>query len=314
MPVNVLFSAAPEAWPRWAPALEAAFGRRGLDVRLVPELAADLAPDEVDYIVYAPNGGLDDFSPFTRARAVLSLWAGVERIVGNPTLTQPLARMVDPGLEEGMVEYVTGHVLRHHLGLDEDIRRTDARWQPHVPPLARARKVAVLGLGALGGAVAQALAGLNFRVAGWSRRPREIAGIEPHAGPEGLERALSGADFAVTLLPLTPETENILDARTLGLLAPGAVVINPGRGALIDDAALLAALDAGQLGHATLDTFRTEPLPPEHPFWAHPKVTVTPHIASETRPETAAEVIAENIARGEAGAPFSHLVDREAGY
>jgi glyoxylate/hydroxypyruvate reductase A len=118
----------------------------------------------------------------------------------------------------------------------------------------------------------------------------------------------------VLLLPNTPETENVMDARTLALLAPGAVLINPGRGTLIDDGALLAALDSGPIGHATLDVFRQEPLPPEHPFWAHPKVTVTPHIASETRPETAAEVIAENVRRGEAGEPFLHLVDRDRGY
>jgi glyoxylate/hydroxypyruvate reductase A len=118
----------------------------------------------------------------------------------------------------------------------------------------------------------------------------------------------------VLLLPLTDETENLLDARTLALLPEGSMIVNPGRGPLIDDEALIAALDRGQVAHATLDVFREEPLPPEHPFWAHPGVTVTPHIASETRPETAAQVVAENIRRGEAGAPFLHLVDRAHGY
>jgi glyoxylate/hydroxypyruvate reductase A len=141
-----------------------------------------------------------------------------------------------------------------------------------------------------------------------------VDGIACHHGAAGLDAALSGAQIVVLLLPRTPETENVLNARTLDLLAPGACVINPGRGPLIDDAALLAALDSGQVGHATLDVFRTEPLPPDHPFWAHPKVTVTPHIASETRPKSAARVIAENIRRGEAGEPLLNLVDRGKGY
>jgi glyoxylate/hydroxypyruvate reductase len=126
--------------------------------------------------------------------------------------------------------------------------------------------------------------------------------------------ALDGAQIVVILTPLTPETENLLDAARLALLAPGAFVINPGRGAQIDDAALLAALDSGQIGHATLDVFRIEPLPADHPYWAHPKVTVTPHIAAETRPTSAAQIIADNIRRGEAGEPFRFLVDRRLGY
>ena len=126
--------------------------------------------------------------------------------------------------------------------------------------------------------------------------------------------ALIGAQIVILLLPQTPETTNILNAQTLGLLAKGAFIINPGRGPLIDDEALLTALENGQVGHATLDVFRVEPLPTDHPFWTHPKVTVTPHIASTTRPETAAEVITDNILRGEAGQPFRYLVDRNRGY
>ena len=141
---------------------------------------------------------------------------------------------------------------------------------------------------------------------------RDDAG--PRRARDGLQAALQAADILVLLLPLTDETENLLDARTLALLPEGAMIVNPGRGPLIDDEALIAALDRGHVAHATLDVFREEPLPPEHPFWAHPGVTVTPHIASETRPETASQVIAENIRRGEAGAPFLHLVDRTQGY
>jgi len=281
-------------------------------------IAADLAEDhpeaEVDYIVYAPSDAAVDLSGYSRARAALGLWAGVETIIGNPTLTMPYARMVDEGLTQGMVEWVTGHVLRHHLGMDADTCRRDAAWDTRVPPLAGNRRLGVLGLGALGAACATTLAGLGFDVAGWSRRPKTLDGVACHAGGDGLAAVLSHAEILVLLLPHTAATENILDADRLALLPKGAVILNPGRGALIDDAALLAALDAGQVGHATLDAFRVEPLPPDDPYWAHPGVTVTPHLASVTRPETAALVIAENIRRGEAGEPFLHLVDRDAGY
>ena len=133
-------------------------------------------------------------------------------------------------------------------------------------------------------------------------------------GDDGLARALESAQVLILLLPLTGATENIVNATALARMPQGAFVLNPGRGPLIDDAALLAALDSGQIAHATLDVFRVEPLPPEHAYWAHPNVTVTPHIASETRINTASQVVAENIRRGEAGAPFLHLVDRTLGY
>ncbi len=308
--LTVLFAAREERWPAYRDALPRAIAEAGIEARVV--LEAD--PAEVDYIVFAPNGPVTDFRPFTRAKAVLNLWAGVENVVGNATLTQPLARMVDPALTEGMVEYVTGHVLRHHLGMDRQIHGLNGVWRQDVPPLARERTVGVLGLGELGGACAEALAALRFRVVGWSRRPRSVPGVLCRSGEEGLERTLTDAEILVLLLPLTPDTENLLDGRRLALMPDGAMIVNPGRGALIDDAALLAALDSGRLGHATLDVFRTEPLPPDHPFWSHPRVTVTPHIASETRPESASRVIAENIRRGEAGEPFLHLVDRSAGY
>ena len=135
-----------------------------------------------------------------------------------------------------------------------------------------------------------------------------------HSGDDGLKKALQDAEIVVLLLPDTAATENVLNARTFALLAEGACIINPGRGPLIDDEALLAALDGGQVGHATLDVFRVEPLPPEHPFWHHPNVTVTPHIAAETRPATAAVEIAKNIARHEKGEPLENLVDRSSGY
>ena len=310
-PVKVLFAARDKDWSDYRDALTRAFAEAGVEA----DLSRDHPPGEVDWIVHAPGGPLSDFSSYVRAKGVLSLWAGVERITGNPTLTQPLARMVDEGLRQGMVEWVLGHALRHHLDLDRHILHQDGVWRHEAPKLASARPVTVLGLGELGLACALALAGLGFPVTGWSRRPAE----EPRLartlhGAEGLAEALRGAEIVVLLLPHTPETENLMDAERLALPARGFVLLNPGRGALIDDAALLAALDGGQVGHATLDVFRQEPLPSDHPFWAHPRVTVTPHIAAETRPETASRVIAENVRRGEAGEPLLYLVDRRAGY
>lgn len=304
---TVLF-AAPNLWDEYRPSLLAAFGGMGVD------LVTEAAPETVDYIIYAPSSPLQDFTPYTRCKAVLSLWAGVERIVGNATLTQPLCRMVDPALTEGMVEWVVGHALRHHLGMDRHIVNPGRVWDPTCPPLARERPVAMLGMGELGTAAARALAALNFPVTGWSRSEKRVDGIKTHHGEAGLEAALRGAAIVVTLLPKTPETENLLDARRLAMLPRGAAILNPGRGAIIDDAALLAALDSGQVGHATLDVFRVEPLPQDHPYWAHPRVTVTPHIAADTRPASSAHVIAENVRRGEAGEELLNLVDRKRGY
>lgn len=308
--INVLFAALPERWTHYEATLQAAF--RELDLSV--DLRREFAPAEVDYIVYAPNSAVQDFRPYTRCKAVLNLWAGVENVVGNTTLTQPLARMVDPGMTQGMVEYVVGHVMRHHLGMDLHIHGQDGQWRDHVPPLAQERRVTVLGLGELGLACAKSLSSLGFSVTGWSRREKSASGINCLHGDEGLRVALTQADILVLLLPKTPATENLLDAQRLSWMPHGAAVVNPGRGQLIDDAAFLAALDSGQISHATLDVFRVEPLPEEHPYWAHSKVTVTPHIASETRASTASRVIAENILRGETGEHFLHLVDRTAGY
>ncbi|WP_019954863.1 2-hydroxyacid dehydrogenase [Yoonia vestfoldensis] len=308
---KVLFAAKPQAWDDYEHPLSDAFAKAGLSV----DLSRSHAAAETDYIVFAPNGPLRDFAPYVKAKAVLSLWAGVETIVGNPTLTQPLCRLVDPGLTRGMVEWVTGHVLRHHLGMDAHILGQDGIWRDGIsPPLAAERPVTLLGIGALGAACGQALAALGFAVTGWSRQPKDVANLRCLHGADGLQEALRDAQVVVTLLPQTADTQNILNARTLALLAKGAFVINPGRGPLIDDEALLAALDSGQIAHATLDVFRREPLPVDHPFWAHPRVTVTPHIAATTRPATAARIIAENVRRGEAGLPFLNVVDRQLGY
>lgn len=310
MTANILFAATPDRWSTYQAPLTKALTDAGIDF----DLRTDYAPSEVDYIIYAPNSDVQDFTPFTRLKAVLNLWAGVENITGNATLTVPLARMVDHGLTRGMTEWVVGHTLRHHLGMDAHIKGQDGVWREGIPPLAQERPVTILGMGELGQDCASALSVLGFPVTGWSRSPKTIDGITMLHGAEGLSVALATAEILILLLPDTPATQNTLNANTLARMPRGAFIINPGRGSLIDDDALIAALDSGQIGHATLDVFRSEPLPKDNPFWAHPQVTVTPHIASETRPITAAQVIAENVRRGEAREPFLHLVDRAQGY
>ena len=310
MTIKILFSANEENWKRYKVPLQDALDDKSLDY----ELGTTITPSEVDYIVYAPSSSLQDFSPYAKLKAVLNLWAGVEGVTNNKTLKVPLARMVDSGLTDGMVEWVTGHTLRHHLGIDKHIHGQDGIWRSYVPPLAEDRVITILGLGTLGTACGIALKRLGFNVRGWSRREKSVDGILCFYGDEQIDSSLMDADIVVLLLPDTPLTRNILNQHTLNLLKRGAFVLNPGRGPLIDDDALLVALDSGQIEHATLDVFRIEPLPQNHQYWSNNKVTVTPHKASETRPKTASQVIAMNIKRAENGQELLYLVDRENGY
>ena len=302
--MRVLFAAPDSYWPRWSQPLQAACPEM--------DLVRDGDPASIDAIIYAPGGEIADLSPYVNARLVQSLWAGVEKIVTNQTLTQPLARMVDPGLAQGMAEFCTGWVMRAHLGMDRYLQ--DGIWRNDVvPPLAKTRPVTVLGTGELGRAVAAMLGTIGFPVTGYSASGRAVAGMRV-LGAQHLDEALAQAQILINLLPDTAETRNLLNAARLAQLPEGAWLINPGRGTVLDDAALIAALDSGHLGHAVLDVFRTEPLPADHPFWSHPGITVTPHIAAETRPETAAPVAAANLRRAMAGEPILHLVDRSKGY
>ena len=310
MTIRILFSANEENWKRYKAPLQDALDDKSLDY----ELGITIIPSEVDYIIYAPSSSLQDFSPYTKLKAVLNLWAGVEGVTNNNTLKVPLARMVDSGLTDGMVEWVTGHTLRHHLGIDKHIHGQDGIWRSCVPPLAKDRIITILGLGTLGTACGIALKRLGFNVRGWSRREKRVDDILCFYGDDQIDSSLMDADIVVLLLPDTPKTQNILNQHTLNLLKRGAFVLNPGRGPLIDDDALLAALESGQIEHATLDVFRIEPLPKNHQYWSNNKVTVIPHKASETRPKTASQVIAMNIERAENGQELLYLVDRENGY
>lgn len=273
------------------------------------------APQDVDYIIYAPHGPLQDFAPYTGTKLVQNLWAGVETIVANKTLTQPLARMVDPGMTERMGNYVLGHIMRHHLDADFFAQAEAGTWDEYrVAPLAGDVTIGFLGLGELGQHCARRALDNGYKVLGWSRRLKVLDGISCYSGIAGMATLLGQSDIIVLLLPSTAETENTLNAETLAQAKRGICIINPGRGPLIDDAALLTALDDGQVYRATLDVFRQEPLPADHPYWHNPNVLVTSHIAAATHPVTSSVVIAENIRRSEAGEPVLHLVDRSAGY
>lgn len=312
MTTTILFAAPSASWNDYKDRLTNLFKDRGHDITLTQTTST---PENVDYIIYAPNGPLKDFTPYKNVKLVQSLWAGVELILQNKTMALPLARMVDPGMSAGMADYVLGHVMYHHLGIASHNSAKAGEWLADTAaPLTSNRTVGFLGLGALGMYCAHAVARQGFNVLGWSRNEKSDDTIHCYSGASGLNYVLGNSDMIVLLMPETVETTNIINSQTISQMKDGAHIINPGRGPLIDDTALLHALDTGKLSGATLDVFRTEPLPADHPYWAHPKVLVTPHIASETRPETAAIVAVENICRGIAGEPFLHLANPEHGY
>jgi glyoxylate/hydroxypyruvate reductase A len=283
-----------------------------VEVRIWPE-TGDAAAIEAA-LVWLPPPGL--LASLPSLRAVFSLGAGVERMLADPTLPGvPLCRMVDPSMTTSMAEVALLHVLRYHRDLDTYERQQRAGvWRLVLPRPARATTVCVLGLGELGAAAATLLTRHGFTVRGWSRAARAIDGVTGHAGADGLAAALDGADIVVCLLPLTAETRGLIDAAFLARLKPGGRLVNLARGGHVVEPDLLDALATGQVAHATLDVTAVEPLPPEHPFWRHPRVTLTPHAASYSLPETGAPVVADNLRRLRSGRPLRHVVDRARGY
>lgn len=316
MTTTVLFSGKGNQAIAWGEALQR--WSRDLNVPMTLHTnPAEVDPAQVDVVVVNPNGVVSDFSPYQGAKLLQSIWAGVEVFLANKTIPDGpiLTRMVEDGMTEAMTEYICGHVMRHHLGLDQNIHDSaNAVWNPTPPPIARERRVGVMGLGALGSDAAKMLARLKFDVAGWSQSQKNISGVECFHGPDGLRKLIERSEILITILPLTDGTRHVLNAESLSWAPQGAVIINPGRGPLIDDDALLAALANGQVGHATLDVFDVEPLPTDHPYWRNPNVTVTPHIAAETRTNGAARFAVEQIGRLQRGEPLLHIVDRRAGY
>ncbi|MEJ6003403.1 2-hydroxyacid dehydrogenase [Paucibacter soli] len=279
-----------------------------------PRNAAEAAAVEAAIVANPPHGSLQGLP---NLRLIQSLWAGVDKLLGDPTLPAeaPLARMVDPAMHEAMVHTALWAVLGLHRGfLRLQAQQREALWRPLPQLRAQEWSVLVLGLGELGGRVATALASQGYAVGGWSRSPRRLDGVRCWHGEAGLAEALAGADTLINLLPLTPQTQGFFDAPRLAACKPGASLVNLARGAHVDEAALLAALDSGQIGHALLDVFAVEPLPPAHRFWRHPRVTVLPHTAAQTDARSAALVVAENLAALRRGAPLQHLVARMRGY
>jgi glyoxylate/hydroxypyruvate reductase A len=259
----------------------------------------------------------DLFARQPHLRAMFSLGAGVDGLLAMPSLPPdvPLVRMVGGGMESQMVEYALYIALREFRGF----RRygEDAGAQAWTPRPARARGdfgIGVLGLGVLGGAVARALADFGFDVAGWSRSPRDVPGVQCLHGETALDEVLAHADVLLLFLPATPSTFALLDAGCLARLREGAVVANLSRGELVDEDALLHALDSGRVAAAYLDVFRQEPLPPAHPFWTHANVHVTPHVAALTDIEAACDQVASKIRALESGGAISGIVDRKRGY
>jgi len=277
-------------------------------------------PAEVAYICAwkAPPGAL---GRFPNARVVFSLGAGVDHILADPALPKlPLVRIVDADLTQRMTEYVTLHTLMiHRRQRAYDAQQKARVWHELAQPAARDVAVGIMGLGVLGKDAAEVLRRIGFRVAGWSRSPKTIAGIETFHGAAGLDAFLARTEILIALLPLTAATRGIVALPLLRKLnrdgaLGGAHLINAGRGGLQIDADILVALDQGVLASATLDVFPTEPLPNDSALWTHPRVTITPHNAAWSNPAALAEGIARQIARFEAGQPLEGLVDTATGY
>ncbi|MBL6457147.1 glyoxylate/hydroxypyruvate reductase A [Belnapia sp. T6] len=253
---------------------------------------------------------------FPALRVLFSVGAGVDQfdLRALPPAVQ-VVRMLEPGLTAGMVEYVTLSVLALHrdlpLFLDQQRRRV---WAATRSVRAERRRVGILGLGVLGLATIEALRGFGFAVSGWSRGRRDLDGVACFAGMEELPAFLAELDILVCLLPLTAETRGMLNAALFAALPRGASLVNAGRGGHLVEADLLAALDSGQIAAAILDVTEPEPPPEDHPFWSHPRIWLTPHVASMTHAETGGEAIIDNIRRHRRGEPMLGLVDRSRGY
>ena len=313
MKVVFLGALAPAEQTAWRSALRAA----GPAITwLTPEQARP-DPAQVDAAVVArPAPGA--LAEWPRLRLIQCLWAGVDALFADATVPAevPLARLVDPSMSAAMAETALWATLACARGFFRYARQQGRHeWRQLPQRRADQVRVGVLGLGAMGLAAARCIAAQGFDVAGWSLQPRALpVGLRGFFGAEALPALLARSDVLINLLPLTPATRGLLDRRAFAALPRNACVVNLARGAHVVDADLLAALDGGQLRHAVLDVFHTEPLPPEHPFWQHPSISVLPHVAAATDPATAAPLAVANLRALDEGRPLVHLVDRARGY
>jgi glyoxylate/hydroxypyruvate reductase A len=301
---------------RWKARFDVACRDRA--VHLLPEASFD--PKEIVYAaVWKPAPG--ELAGFANLKAIFNLGAGVDALMADKTLPAvPLVRVAVKDLTDRMTEYVVLHALMHHRQ-EPYLRQSqrDRRWAPKFQWPASAVSVGIMGLGVLGAHAAKALKGIGFRVAGWSRSEKRIEGIECFAGSRQLEPFLRRSDILVCMLPLTPQTRHILNRDLFSKLRRSGpigapVLINAGRGGLQNETDLLACLDDGTLGAASLDVFAEEPLPAASPFWSHPNVVLTPHNAADTDPDEISKYVAQQIARFEAGGALENVVDRARGY
>jgi len=302
--VNILFASETEKAEFWLPLLEQALPKDRFVVR--EEKSIDVA------LVATPPAGT--LRQLKGVKLIQSLWMGVEKLLADPDYPKgvPLARLIDPGMVAAMSETVLANVLdwhRHHYRYRA--QKAKVEWRRYKQYLASDRTIGILGLGELGSDAAKKLLALGFNVAGYSRRPKKIEGVQSFTD---LEAMLPLCNALVCLLPLTQHTRGIVNAKTLSLLKPHSCLINVARGPHVVSEDLIKALDSGHLGHAYLDVFDTEPLPKDSPLWKHPGVSITPHSAALTEPRTAIAGIVENVERVRRGNTPLHLVDFAAGY
>ena len=273
-------------------------------------------PAAVRYaVVWRPRTG--DIARFPNLKAIVSVGAGIDHVLADSELPQgvPIIRTVGQDLTQRMQEYVALHVLRHHRDMPRQLRaQAEKDWHSIVVPVAPNRVVGVMGLGNLGAAAARVLSQIGFATRGWSKSPKNLKGVKTFTGAEGFAPFLDGCEILVNLLPLTSATEGLMNAALFARLPAGACIINCARGPHLVDVDLLAALDSGHIKQATLDVFHQEPLPPEHPFWTHSAITVTPHIASRIDAETGGRLIAENLKIFEATGTCPDVADAVRGY
>ena len=308
-PTIVLGLAREDAARAWADELGQALPQS----RIVRDAAG--APPADYAVLWRPQPGF--FARQPRLKAVFGAGAGVDWLLADPQLPAdlPIYRVEDGGMAEQMAAYCVHEVVRLHYRYDRyEAQQREATWQtwPYVGPASRT--VGIFGLGKMGEKIARALAVLGFSVRGFSRTPRSLADIACFDESHGLERFLAGCDVLVIAAPLTPATRNLFDAARLSQLPAGAALINVARGELVDDEALLAALDSGRLASASLDVFPVEPLPREHRYWTHPSVRITPHVAAITVIPDSARQVAERITLLRTGGQPSGLVDRARAY
>ena len=296
---------------QWLAALQAALPND--EFRIWPDVGD---PDEIDFAMVwkLPHGVLAKLPNLT---GVSSLGAGVDALIEDPDLPRniPIARLVDPLMADRMAEYVTATVLHYHLGLDVyDEQQRREYWRRNPTTDARDRTVALLGLGQMGRRCALRLSALGFNLLGWSRGPNEMNGVECSYGAERLDAILQASTITVVLLPQTEQTMNLMDKVAFNAMPSNSYLINCSRGELVVEEDLVFALDSERLAGATLDAFREEPLPHGSPLWRHPKVRVTPHIASLSAPGTAAMILADQVRRARNRQRLADTINIEHGY